>query len=61
MRINKEKYHLAMARACKETKDLVAQGVSRTTLAQIGTKNLKPSTVGRIAKALGCDVTDIID
>ena len=61
MRINEAKYNLAMARACKETKDLVKQGVSRTTLAQIGAKNLKPSTVGRIARALGCDVTDIID
>ena len=61
MRINEAKYNLAMARACKGTKDLAKKGVSRTTLAQIGTKNLKPSTVGRIAKALGCDVTDIID
>lgn len=61
MRINEAKYNLAMARACKGTKDLAKQGVSRTTLAQIETKNLKPSTVGRIARALGCDVTDIID
>ena len=61
MRINEAKYNLAMARACKETKDLVAQGVSRTTLAQSAKKDLKPSTVGRIARALGCDVTDIID
>lgn len=61
MRINETKYNLVMARTCKETKDLVAQGISKTTLAQVGAKNLKPATVGRIARALGCDVTDIID
>lgn len=61
MRINEKKYNLVMARACKDTKDLAAQGISKTTLTQVRTKNLKPSTVGRIAKALGCDVTEIID
>lgn len=61
MRINEKKYNLAMARNCKDTKDLVAHGISRTTLAQVEAKNLKPSTVGRIAQAIGCDVADIID
>lgn len=61
MRINKAKYQLALARACKDRRDLIAAGIPAGTLSKIYTKELKPATVGRIAKALGCDVTDIID
>lgn len=61
MRINKAKYQLALARACKDRRDLIAAGIPAGTLCKIYTNELKPATVGRIAKALGCDVTDIID
>lgn len=61
MRINRKKYELAMSRACKERKDLIAAGIPVGTLTRIYSSELKPVSVGRIAKALGCDVTDIID
>ena len=61
MRINKSKYQLALARACKDRRDLIAAGIPAGTLCKIYTNELKPATVGRIARALGCDVTDIID
>ena len=61
MKISKEKYELALARACKERKDLIAAGIPVGTLTRIYSSELKPVSVGRIAKALGCDVTDIID
>ena len=50
-----------MARACKERKDLIAAGIPVGTLTRIYSSELKPVSVGRIAKALWCDVTDIID
>ena len=61
MRISKAKYELAMARACKERKDLIAAGIPVGTLARIYSSELKPVSVGRIAQAIGCDVTDIIE
>ena len=61
MRINNAKYQLALARACKDRRDLIAAGIPAGTLCKIYTNELKPATVGRIARALGCDVTDIID
>ena len=61
MRINKAKYQLALARACKDRRDLIAAGIPAGTLSKMYTSEMKPVTVGKIAKALGCDVTDIID
>lgn len=61
MRINRKKYELAMARANKKVKDIVKAGISASTLTDIWERDVRPVTVGRIAKALGCDVTDIID
>ena len=61
MKINKSKYHLARARACKSHKDLVEAGIPLGTITHVGNSEMKPATVGRIARALGCDVTDIID
>ena len=61
MKINKEKYHLAMAKTCKSRKDLIAAGIPLGTLTHVGNSEMKPVTVGRIAKALGVDVTEIIE
>lgn len=60
MRINKKKFDLAKARACKGTKDLIAAGIPKGTLCRVYRDDLKPDTVGKIAKALGVDVTEII-
>ena len=61
MRINREKYMLASARACKGAKDLVEAGIPRGTLARMFSKNMRPETIGKIAKILGVDVTEIIE
>lgn len=61
MKIDRQKYELAKARACKGTEDLVKAGVPRGTLSGIFRKGIRPETAGKIAKALGVDVTDIIE
>lgn len=63
MKVDKYKLELAMARACMNTDDLQkAAEMPRPTLNNviIG-KNVRPGTLGRVAKALGVDVTEIIE
>ncbi len=52
-----------MARACMDTEDLQkAAEMPRPTLNNaICGKSVRPSTIGKIAKALKVDVTDIIE
>lgn len=61
MRLNREKYMLARARACMGPKELEAAGIPKGTLCRAMTGDLRPETAGRIAKALGVDVTEIIE
>ena len=62
MKINREKYELARARACMGQKDLEAAGTPKGTLCRvISGKDTRPETVGRIARALGVDVTEILE
>lgn len=61
MRINKQKYMLAKARACMGQKDLEKAGIPKGTLCRAIRDDLRPETVGKIAKALGVDVTEIIE
>lgn len=63
MKLNRQKYELARARACMGQKDLVAAGIPKGTLCGIinGRVEARPETLGRIAKALGVDVTEIIE
>lgn len=63
MKLNREKFELAKARACMGTKDIVAAGVSKGTLctAMNPNKETRPETIGKIAKILAVDVTEIID
>ena len=43
-------------------KDLIAAGISKCTLSRvINGGHLRPETIGRIAKALSVDVTEIIE
>ena len=61
MRIDPKKMELYLARACMSETDL-RNGTSPQTLLRIRRgMEVKPKTVGRIARALGVDVTDIID
>lgn len=62
MRANKEKLVLAMARACLNPKDLArkAEMPPQTVNGVIRGRNARPATLGRIARALGCDPVDIL-
>lgn len=63
MHISKIRMAVAMARKGLNFTTLAqACGVSRQTLSQINNgKSCKPEVAGRIAAALGVDVTDIIE
>lgn len=61
VKLDRKKYMLARARACMGQKDLVAAGIPRGTLCAALKGNIKPETAGKIAKALGVDVTEIIE
>ena len=61
MKIDREKNLLARANACMSIKDLVAAGIPRDTLYRAERKNVRPETAGKIAEALGVDVTEIIE
>lgn len=52
-----------MARACMSTSDLVkAAEMPRPTFCNIlAGKGVRPGTVGRLARALGVDVTEILE
>lgn len=63
MQISVQKVQIAMAHACMGVDDLAnASGVSRMSIGQYlsGKREPRPKTAGRIARALGVDVTDII-
>lgn len=61
MRINRKKYELAKARACMGQKELEKAGVPKGTLCRALREDVRPETAGRIAKALGVDILDIIE
>lgn len=64
MQINKEKLQLAMANACMNISELSQKAdISRFSLNAYsnGTRNPKPVTVGKIAKALNVKVEDLVD
>lgn len=61
MKLDRRKYELARARACMSQKDLVAAGIPKGTLCRLLREGVRPETAGKIAKALGVDVTEIIE
>lgn len=63
MKANRKKLELAMARACMDTVDLAKKSaMNRKTVSNvIAGRDVRPATIGRIACALGVDVTDILD
>nr|DAV51999.1 MAG TPA: hypothetical protein [Caudoviricetes sp.] len=60
MRIDRKKYEFMLAKTCKSRNDLIAAGLKPTTLSFIGKVDTRPATVGKIAKAIGCDITDLL-
>ena len=63
MKLNRDKVNIAMARKKMNATDLAkAYGVSRARLNVIlNSQVLTPVCAGRVADALGVDVTEIID
>ena len=63
MHISRERLFLSMARMCCTMKKLSAiSGVSIQTLRNIKSgKAISPETAGKIARALGVDVADLLE
>lgn len=63
MILNRKKLELSMARACMNTDDLQKiSKIPRPTLNNAITgRSVRPATVGKIAKALGVDVTELLE
>ena len=63
MKISKLKLQIALARAQMNPYDLCrAVGIQYQTYRRLSSgSNCKPATVGKIAKALGVDVTEILE
>lgn len=63
MKANKNKLRLAMARACMNPQDLAkaAEMPAQTINGVLRGRGVRPATLGRIAKALGVDVTEILE
>lgn len=63
MKANREKLELALARACMTTDTLAkrAEMPLPTVKNVITGRGVRPATLGRIAKALGVDVLDILE
>ena len=62
MKVNRNKFDIAKARSCMGRKEILAAGFSDGTLrGVVSGRNLKPETVGRLAKIMGVDVLDLIE
>jgi len=64
MKLDAKKLNYEMAKACFNVKELSEKsGVSKQTLvaARGGRRNPKPSTIGKIAKALDVNIENIIE
>lgn len=62
MKLDRQKFNLERARACMSQADFEKAGIPKGTLCRaMSGKGLKPETIGKIAKALGVDVTAILE
>lgn len=62
MKLNRRNFEIARARACMGQKDFEAAGIPKGTLCRaMGGAGLKPETLGKIARALKVDVTEIME
>ena len=63
MKVNRQKLYLAMARACMDSAALpaAAQLPRATVQNAITGRNIRPATLGKIARALGVDPVEIIE
>lgn len=64
MKISISKLMVSIGNSCMTYKEVCSKaGISEVTLRQIksGLRNPKPSTIGKIAKALNVSVSDLIE
>lgn len=63
LKADRKKLEIAMANACMNSEDIhKATEMPRPTLNNvISGRNVRPGTIGRVAKALGVDVTEILE
>lgn len=63
MKADTNKLHLALARACMNPQDLAraAEMPPQTVNGVLRGRSVRPATIGRIAKALGVDVAEILE
>lgn len=62
MKLNRKNFEIARARACMSRSDFEAAGIPKGTLCRaMGGNGLKPETLGKIARALKVDVTEIME
>ena len=63
MKLEKKKIEIEMARRCITSKELQKKsGIPcGTYIKVVGGYNVKPETAGKLARALGCDVTKIME
>lgn len=61
MKIDQQKLDMMLARKCLNMSDL-RNGTSPQTLSRICKgEEIKPKTLGRIAKSLGCDPAELVE
>ena len=63
VKMDAAKFNMALARAGKSVKEVAADaGIDRTTVFNaLSARGVRPVTLGRIASALGVDVSEIIE
>lgn len=62
MKINKEALDMIKAEKCLTNKEIISRAGVGTNILSVGIKReLRPATVGKIAKALNVSVEDIIE
>lgn len=62
MKISIKKLELAKARACMSTNDIIKAGIPKGTYNRITTtKTAKAVTIGKIARILNVDVTELLE
>ena len=63
MKADRKKLEIAMANACMNAAELqIKADMPRPTINNVIVgRNVRPGTIGRVAKALGVDVTEILE
>ncbi len=62
LKINQKKYELARARACISFQNIIDAGMAKGTLCRIiNGEDVRSTTMGKLAKILKVDVTEIIE